>query len=222
LAVSAILSDGIVHLHAISLLCVTTADHHRAYPQMPATPSRLILASQSPRRKELLRDAGFEFEVVVPSDSAECGICSQETAPEMVARLAQQKGADVAARIDQGLIIACDTVAECCGQILGKPQHREHAQELLELLRGREHRVYSGLCLWERPSDATQVIVEVTHLKMDNISDEQLQEYLDSDLWEGKAGAFGYQDRQGWLEIVEGSEANVVGLPIERLVQLLQ
>ncbi len=188
---------------------------------MTSDKRRLILASQSPRRRDLLSEAGYEFEVVVPSDSAECGTCSQESPSEMVARLAHQKGADVAARTDAGLIIACDTVAECQGQILGKPHNREHAQEMLELLRGREHRVYSGLCLWERPADITKTVVDVTKLKMDRLNDQQLQEYLDSDLWEGKAGAFGYQDRHGWLEVLEGSEANVVGLPIERLVELL-
>jgi septum formation protein len=184
---------------------------------------RLILASQSPRRRELLTEAGYDFEVVLPHDSAECGICSRETPPEMVARLAWQKAKDVAERItDAATVIGCDTVAECCGQILGKPKNVEHAREMLRLLRGREHHVYSGLCLWHRPSDEHHVLVDVTRLRMDEIPDADLEEYLESGQWEGKAGAFGYQDRLGWIHVLEGSESNVVGLPLELLDRMLK
>jgi septum formation protein len=182
---------------------------------------KLILASQSPRRRELLQQAGFEFRVHAPHESAECGVCSRETPPELVWRLAYQKAHDVARRFDRGLILGCDTVAECCGQILGKPVDRGHAREMLRLLRGRVHHVYSGLCLWRRPDDRTWSDVDVTRLVMDAISDADLERYLDSDAWCGKAGAFGYQDGLDWVHIVEGSESNVVGLPLERLERLL-
>ena len=185
-------------------------------------PPRLILASSSPRRRELLTEAGYQFEVLPPHDSAECGICSRETPPEMVARLAWQKARDVALRVESGIVVGCDTVAECCGLILGKPKHREHAAEMLKLLRGREQHVYSGLCLWLRPGEEHHVQVDVTKLRMDAVSDEQLEEYLDSNLWEGKAGSFGYQDRHGWIHILEGSESNVVGLPLELLEKMLR
>lgn len=185
-------------------------------------PRRLILASQSPRRRELLEEANYKFDVVAPRESAECGICSSETPPEMVARLAWQKARDVAERVDgEAIVIGCDTVAECCGMILGKPRNLEHAREMLHLLRGREHKVYSGLCLWICPGDEHHVQVEVTRLRMDPIADEQIEEYLDSNQWEGKAGAFGYQDRLGWIHILEGSESNVVGLPMELLERML-
>lgn len=188
--------------------------------------ARLVLASSSPRRRELLAEAGYTFEVVPPHDSAECGICSRETPPEMVARLAWQKARDVAERIDPqaapAIVIGCDTVAECCGLILGKPKNREHASEMLRLLRSREHHVYSGLCLWLRPGDEHHVQVEVTKLRMDGVSDADLEEYLESNLWEGKAGAFGYQDRLGWIHVVAGSESNVVGLPLELLEKMLK
>jgi septum formation protein len=195
----------------------------RAGLSMNQTDRPLILASQSPRRRQLLREAGYAFDVVRPQESAECGICSRETPPELVARLAWQKAADVARHFDEEvLVLACDTVAECQGQVLGKPENRRHAREMLTLMRGREHRVYSGLCLWRRPEDATLVRVEVTHLVMDSLSDEQLNEYLDSLGWEGKAGAFGYQDGLDWVHIVEGSESNVVGLPMELLARMLE
>jgi len=182
---------------------------------------RLVLASQSPRRRELLQSAGYDFGVIVPPDSAECGICSKETPPELVARLAWQKARSVADRIENGLVIGCDTVAECLGQILGKPRHRDHANEMLRLMRGREHRVYSGLCLMSRLNDQVRVEVEVTRLVMDDISDSDLDAYLDTEAWKGKAGAFGYQDGLDWVHITEGSESNVVGLPMELLTRMI-
>jgi septum formation protein len=186
---------------------------------MPTLP--LILASSSPRRRQLLAEAGYDFVVVPPHVSAECGVCSRETPPELVARLAFQKAEDVARRTERGIVIGCDTVAECCGQILGKPKNREHARQMLELLRGRDHHVYSGLCLWRRPGETHVVEIDVTRLVMDQISDEQLGAYLATGEWEGKAGAFGYQDGLDWVHIIEGSESNVVGLPMELLAQML-
>jgi septum formation protein len=181
----------------------------------------LILASSSPRRRTLLAEAGYEFTVIPPSESAECGVSSGESPAELVARLAFQKARDVALKTSAGIVVGCDTVAECQGQILGKPANREHAQQMLELLRGREHHVYSGLCLWRRPDDLQHTEVEVTKLIMGPISDEQLAEYLDTGDWEGKAGAFGYQDGLDWVHIIEGSESNVVGLPMKLLARML-
>jgi len=126
-----------------------------------------------------------------------------------------------------GLILGCDTVAECQGKILGKPTDREHARQMLTLLSGQEHRVFSGICLWKVPKGGPggagkpQIRVAVTRLSMDYLSAWQLDEYLDSGQWEGKAGAFGYQDRLGWIHVVEGSESNVVGLPLELLAEML-
>ena len=183
---------------------------------------RLVLASQSPRRRELLSEAGYSFDVMAPHEWAECGVCSSETPPELVARLAYQKAQDVAERIEDGVVIGCDTVVECVGQILGKPQNQEHARQMLELLRGREHHVYSGVCLWCRPGNETHVAVEVTKLMMERLPDEDIESYLSTGAWEGKAGAFGVQDRLGWIKVVEGSESNVVGLPLELLARMFE
>jgi septum formation protein len=186
---------------------------------MPIPP--IILASGSPRRRELLTAAGYNFTVVVPHPEAECGVCSGESPPELVARLAYQKGADVAKTVGRGLIVSCDTIAEVHGQVLGKPRDDAHARHMLELLSGREHRVYSGLCVWQHPDEEPRVEVARTTLRMDKLAAADLDEYIASGLWEGKSGAFGYQDRHGWLHIVEGSESNVVGLPLELLATML-
>lgn len=187
----------------------------------PIQSARLILASSSPRRRELLTEAGYQFEIIAPSEAAECGVCSGESPPQFVARLGYQKAKDVAPRVGSGVIVACDTVAECAGQILGKPADEQHARQMLELLSGREHRVYSGLCVWEMPDGEPLVRVARTTLVMDQLTPAELDDYLASGKWEGKAGAFGYQDRLGWVRIVEGSESNVVGLPMELLAEML-
>ncbi len=182
----------------------------------------LILASGSPRRAELLSAAGYDFVIDKPADCAECGICSRETAPEMVARLAYQKAADVVARHTTGMILAADTLASVLGQILGKPSNREHAEQMLRLLSGRQHSVFTGICLWDAASGKRLVDVTQTDLRMASLTEEVLLEHLDSLRWEGKAGAFGYQDGNDWILVLNGgSESNVVGLPMERLADLL-
>lgn len=193
----------------------------------------LILGSGSPQRKRLMEEAGYRFNVIRPDDSAECGICSSCGPATLVVDLALRKAADVARQLAElpsaeqsaSLIIACDTVAECGGTILGKPKDEDHAQEMLQLLSGTVHRVYSGLCLWPvamaSPLRPIETEVATTELKMDAIDDGEIEEYLETGLWRGKAGAFGLQDRTNWLHIVEGTESNVIGLPMELLQKML-
>ena len=183
---------------------------------------KLILASNSPRRRELLAAAGYRFEVHPPSPQAESDQpLPGETPEQLVARLALQKAADVAPRVTHGVIVACDTVVECDGQILGKPRDQSDARNMLQMLSGREHRVLSGLCLWPVGGAGPDVRVAVTRLRMDRLSREQIEEYVASGLWAGKAGAFGYQDRLGWIHVIDGSQSNVVGLPMELLAEML-
>lgn len=192
----------------------------------------LILASGSPQRKALLAEAGYEFEIMTPHESAESGICSQCGPAELVLDLAVRKGADVIRQLrtldrkQPALLIACDTVAECEGTILGKPHDEDHARQMLGLLRGKRHRVYSGLCLWPWESSeqktAPMTRLAITELEMHCLTNSEIDNYLDTGLWRGKAGAFGYQDRPGWLRIVSGSESNVIGLPMELLSHMLE
>jgi septum formation protein len=184
-------------------------------------PREIILASSSPRRRELLDRFGYTFRVLEPDPNAECGICSRETPPEMVARLAYQKAANVIEKIDSGLVLSCDTVAECVAIILGKPENREHARQMLQRLRGRRHSVYSGVCLWDKATSTRSIRVDVSHLWMEPITDEQLESYLDTEQWIGKAGAFGFQDGPNWIRLDQGSASNVVGLPMELLSTML-
>lgn len=187
-------------------------------------PRQIILASSSPRRRKLLSEYGYRFEVIEPDPAAECGICSRETPPELVARLAYQKAADVIQKIDidQRIVLACDTVAEYAGMVLGKPNDVDHAKEMLLRLRGKEHRVYSGLCLWSRATGHRIVRVDCSTLVLKSFTDAELDDYLQSDLWVGKAGSLGFQDGPPWLTLLQGSATNVVGLPMELLDEMLK
>jgi septum formation protein len=92
---------------------------------------------------------------------------------------------------------------------------------MLALLRGREHRVISGLCLWRLPTGDHRLEIDITRLIMEPLSDTQIESHLDTNRWQGKAAAFGFQDGLNWVHILEGSESNVVGLPMELLAKML-
>ncbi len=169
-----------------------------------------------------MTQAGYDYQVMIPDEAAECGIRPGETTASLVARYAYQKAVDIRPRIQgDAIIVACDTVADLNGQILGKPNDRSHAEEMLRLLSGQKHQVLSGLCVWKLPTGAPDVRVAVSELKMAELSDAQIQSYLDSGEWIGKSGAFGYQDGHAWLKLISGTASNVVGLPLDLLHEML-
>ena len=184
----------------------------------------LILASASPRRKQLLEEAGFVFEILQPDKDAEDKRLPNELPVEYVRRLALQKAANVADKVEKGIVIGGDTIVVCSENILEKPVDKDDARKMLQQLRGQVHQVVSGLCLLKKENDnktTIQIEAETTQLLMSSISDDELETYLDTGKWQGKAGAFGYQDGNDWITILEGSESNVVGLPMELLRTML-
>lgn len=189
----------------------------------------LVLASGSPRRRELLTQAGYDFRVVAARDGVEeGGLCSNCGPAELVVDLALLKLDDVVAQLaaESGplLLLAADTVAECDGQILGKPADEDHAAAMMRRLSGRPHRVYTGVALaWIASGAAEHLAAEavVTTLRMNELSEAWIADYAASGAWEGKAGGFGYQDGLGFVHVETGSESNVVGLPMERVAELL-
>ena len=183
----------------------------------------LFLASASPRRKQLLTEAGFVFTTLVPDEHAEDGRLPDELPEDYVRRLAFQKAKNVADKIDQGIIIGGDTIVLCGGDILEKPIDRNDARNMLRQLRGQIHYVLSGLCLVKKTADSETALcrAEFTKLTMKPISDADLESYLDTGKWQGKSGSFGYQDGIDWIVVIEGSESNVVGLPMELLQKML-
>ena len=183
---------------------------------------KLILASSSPRRRQLLEEAGYAVDIMPPAAGVEEDCSQLLPVEELVVELARRKAADVARHVPHGLIVACDTLVECKGFILGKPRDLADARQMLGQLRGNDHRVLSGLCVWRVPTGKPRLRTATTVVHMDPLSDGNVEAYLQSGLWSGKAGAFGYQDRLGWVHVVQGSESNVVGLPMELLGEMLQ
>ena len=181
-----------------------------------------ILASGSPRRKELLERAGYDFTVVVSSvyEPDPTHFASPEA---YVAHTAWLKASTVAETQASYPILAADTVAALDGHILGKPRDREDARRILSRLAGTHHRVLTGICLLLPKLAVSLVAVESTTVEMKQLGSAELESYLDSGLWEGKAGAYGIQDQSDpFIKTVEGSFTNVVGLPMERLASLFE
>lgn len=162
--------------------------------------------------------------VVEPPEAAEAEAAPRapdETLAAYVRRLATVKAAAVAATGVCGTILACDTLSEVDGVVLGKPADRHAARRMLSALSGRRHRVVTGVCLWLHPQGRPATADCESLLAMEPLTDEFLEWYLDSGLWQGKAGACGYQDERLPLRVESGSESNVVGLPLELVRQML-
>ena len=182
----------------------------------------LVLASGSPRRRQLLTDAGYKFKVIVPDESVEKSVSHRLQPEPFVAEASLRKAQAIAVGLNEAIVIGADTVAECDGQILGKPKDREHAQIILSKLSGTIHRVLTGVTVCNCNTSQSVTHVETTTLEMTELSTHDLRIYLDSENWMGKAGAFGYQDGISWVKILRGLESNVVGLPVERIPGMIQ
>jgi nucleoside triphosphate pyrophosphatase len=180
----------------------------------------LILASASPRRRQLLAEAGYTFEVD-PSDVAEPDPASETSPSEYAAHLAWRKAMTVAGRRRAGLILAADTICAVEGIILNKPLDRADAERMIRLQEGHDTDVITGLCLYRAERNEWIGAVETSVVHFRPLADAERTRYLDSHRWEGKSGAYGVQDRDPFVSVVQGSFSNVVGLPLERLAVLV-
>jgi septum formation protein len=183
--------------------------------------SLLILASASPRRRQLLLEAGYRLEVE-PSDIAEPDPSPDTSPAEYAAHLAWRKARAVARRRQSGLILGADTVGVVDGQILTKPLDRNDAERMIRLQEGRDTQVITGLCLYRAERDEWKGAVEESTVRFRPLSDFERTAYLESNRWEGKSGGYGVQDGDPFVSVVRGSFSNVVGLPLERLKRLLE
>jgi septum formation protein len=181
----------------------------------------LILASASPRRRQLLTEAGYAFEVD-PSHVDEPEPDSDTAITDYVAWLAWRKASSVANRRRTGLILGADTACAVDGEILNKPVDRNDAERMIRLQEGREIEVVTGICLYQADRGEWVGAAEITVCTCRPLTDEERLEHLDSGRWEGKAGAYGVQDDDPFVTVVRGSWSNVVGLPMERLAALLK
>ncbi len=182
---------------------------------------RLILASASPRRRLLLTQEGYDFEVM-PSHIEEPEPPPGTDPSRYAVELAWRKAAEVAARVERGLILAADTTCAVEGQILNKPVDRQDAERMIRLQEGRDTEVITGVCLYRAECHEWIGAVESSIVRFRVLTDAERRNHLDSGKWEGKAGAYGVQDEDPFVQVVTGSWSNVVGLPMERLAALLR
>lgn len=183
----------------------------------------IILASASPRRRELLEMAGIPF-TVYPSQGEEEITVSDPA--EVVEELSEQKAREVFLKTrGESLVIGADTVVAAKGQILGKPKDREAARQMLRSIQGGSHEVYTGVTLLDREEGKERqktfhVMTEVVFYPM---SEEEIQRYVDTKEPMDKAGAYGIQGKAGiFVKEIHGDYNNVVGLPVARLYQELK
>ena len=185
---------------------------------------RIILASQSPRRRELLTQIGLRFEVI-PSTVEE--VITSANPVEVVQELAQQKARDVAEVAgremakDSLLVIGADTIVVYEGKILGKPEDKEDAVRMLTMLQGKEHSVYTGVALLSGEQEI--VFAEETRVQMCPMTPEEILWYVNTGEPMDKAGAYGIQGLCArFIRQIQGDYNNVVGLPVGRIYQELK
>jgi len=182
--------------------------------------NRLILASKSPRRYELLKQVGLDFEVI-PSGVVE-DFVNTESPREHVLRLAEAKAMEVASKYPDRWVVAADTIVYINGSILGKPKSREEAAEMLRRLSGREHRVLTGfsVCYLEKRNNDKEAVQ--TMVRMKPLTPVEIEWYVHTGEPLDKAGGYAIQGIGSFMiESIQGSYTNVVGLPICELIQML-
>ena len=186
-------------------------------------PEPLILASGSPRRAQLLREAGYKFDVVVPP-MHEPDWIHPHVAPTLHAEsLAYFKARSVASQHADKTILAADTIAVVEGEIIGKPVDREDAQRILRRLSGTTHSVITGVVLFQPTTGRRLLQHGISTVCVRTLAEPVIQAYLDTKAWEGKAGAYGIQDQDDpFVERISGSFTNIVGMPMELLTYMFE
>lgn len=187
----------------------------------PLQPRPLILASGSPRRAELLRQAGYQFDVVIPP-MVEPDENSPHVDPAAHAEsLAYFKACSIGPQSVGTTILAADTIAFVDGKIIGKPADRDDARRIIRALSGTTHRVITGVALIDEKRRLIQHDASIVGVRA--LPESAIESYLDTGLWQGKAGAYGVQEKADpFVERLDGSFTNVVGLPMEMLAHLFE
>jgi septum formation protein len=188
----------------------------------PVRVSQFILASASPRRRDLLRKAGYCFEII-PSGVDESkydvnGIGSEEHTKI----LALAKAKDVAAKFPNAIVMGSDTVVDLDGEIIGKPDDAEHAEEITRKLFSKPHKVITGLALACIEMDIEIIEADTTLVYPRKLTEAQIADHIQNGQWQGKAGAYGIQETgDEFVDHIDGSFTNVMGLPMELTERLL-
>ncbi|HKW90145.1 MAG TPA: Maf family protein [Candidatus Acidoferrales bacterium] len=188
---------------------------------------KIILASISPRRAEILRNAGFNFDIL-PSEVDE-SVRPRESAADYVRRLAEEKARAAAQTLasnrkaDAAVIVAADATVVLDGEILGKPSSADDARDMLRRLSGRTHEVLTGLAVLSLQSREIQLAVESTCVTFAKMTEAEIEDYVASGEPFDKAGAYAIQARGGkFITRIEGCYFNVMGLPLARFYSILR
>ena len=183
---------------------------------------KIVLASNSPRRKELLGGLGLPFDVRTKQGIDESypeGLNGEQIALHISKKKAEAYKSDMA---DDELIITADTIVYVDGEVLGKPKDKEDARRMFKLMSGREHQVITGVCVVAK--EKTMQFASVTDVTFTQLEDEEIDYYINNYKPYDKAGAYGIQEWIGYVGItgIHGSYFNVVGLPVQRLYTALK
>ena len=181
----------------------------------------IILASASPRRKEILENTNIKFDII--SSSIEELILDGESPCQMVMRLAFEKGIDIASKQKSDLVISADTIVVLDDNVLGKPKDEEEARQMISNLSGRTHQVITGISLINLENNKKIIDYVVSNVKFKKLSKDDINDYIKTKESLDKAGAYGIQGYGALLvEEIQGDYFNIVGLPISKLSDLLK
>ena len=181
----------------------------------------IILASGSPRRKEILANTKLKFKVIT-SDIDET-VLENEKPVQLVLRLALEKCMDVASKYSKDLVIGADTIVVLDNTILGKPKNEEEAFKMLSMLSDREHQVITGISIINLDNNKKIIDYVISNVKFKKLTEQDIRDYISTNEYKDKAGAYGIQGYGALLvEEIRGDYFNIVGLPISRLGDILK
>lgn len=183
--------------------------------------NKIILASSSPRRKKLLKEAGFSFNVIIPEINEEKEKEKYKKISTIVKKLSLKKAEKIKEQIDSdAIIVAADTMLYFDKKILGKPKTKEKAKELLKKLSQKTHYVYTGFCIIETKTNKIINSYCKSAITFKKLSDKQINQYVNNNPCENMAGGYNIQKNtpgEHFVEKIKGSETNIVGLPMEKI-----
>ena len=183
----------------------------------------IILASKSPRRIKILKDLKIPFKCV-PSMYKEKKYNKNKFTPEeYVLHNARGKARDSAKRAKKGIVVGMDTVGAIDGMVLGKPKDRKHAREMIKMLRGKTHSVITGICIYDIETKKELSAAEATRVTFADMTDMEIEMYLDLGMWKDFACAYAVQEKGAFLiEHIDGDYFNIVGFPVFRFGRLMK
>lgn len=182
---------------------------------------KIILASQSPRRKQILKGLGIEVEII--SNNVDEKFIREKDPRALVQKLALLKARDTAKSIDgDALVIGADTIVYLNGRILGKPKNMEEAREMLRTLSGKRHMVCTGICLINTKTGKTISGIQETVIEFQKLTSKDINSYVSSGEVLDWAGSYAIQREPKLVKNINGSYTNVMGLPVEKLIPMLR